>query len=86
MAVPSDRYRPSCRPMPVRPMEPEYDEGEITRKVGTTKAYISFKGRMWPVGQAFFGERVAIRPRGVDGRYGIFFGAHRIGDIDLAMK
>ena len=86
MAVPSDRYRPSCRPMPVRPMEPEYDEGEITRKVGTTKAYISFKGRMWPVGQAFFGERVAIRPRGVDGRYGIFFGAHRIGDIDLATK
>lgn len=86
MAVPSDRYRPSLRPMPARPMEPEYDEGEITRKVGTTKAYISFKGRMWPVGQAFCGERVAIRPRGRDGRYGIFFGAHRIGDIDLAMK
>ena len=86
MAVPAERYRPSPRPMPARLMEPEYDEGDTVRKVGTTKAYIRFKGRMWPVGQAFFGERVAIRPRGPDGRYGIFFGAHRIGEIDLAMK
>lgn len=86
MAVPADRYRPSPRPMPARLMEPDYDEGEITRKVGTTKAYIRFRGRWWPVGQAFFGERVAIRPRGKDGQYGIFFGAHRIGEIDLAMK
>ena len=86
MAVPADRYRPSPRPMPARLMEPEYDDGEITRKVGTTKAYISFQGRSWPVGQAFFGERVAIRPRGEDGHYGIFFGAHQIGEIDLAMK
>jgi len=86
MAVPADRYRPSTRPMPARPMEPEYDAGEITRKVGTTRAYIQFKGRSWPVGQAFFGERVAIRPRGRDGHYGIFFGAHQIGEIDLAMK
>jgi putative transposase len=83
MAVPADRYRPSPRPMPARLMEPEYDAGEIVRKVGTTKAYIQFKGRSWPVGQAFFGERLAIRPRGEDGHYGIFFGAHRIGEIDL---
>ena len=83
MAVPADRYRPSLRPMPARLMEPEYDEGDIVRKVGTTKAYIQFKGRLWPVGQAFFGERVAIRQRGADGHYGIFFGAHRIGAIDL---
>ena len=86
MGVPADRYRPSPRPMPVRLMEPEYDEGDIVRKVGTTKAYVQFKGRAWPVGQAFFGERVAIRPRGGDGHYGIFFGAHRIGAINLAMK
>jgi len=86
MAVPADRYRPSPRPMPARLMEPEYDEGEITRKVGTTKAYIRFKGRSWPVGQAFFGERVAIRPRGGDGQFGIFFGAHQISEIDLAMS
>ena len=84
MAVPADRYRPSPRPMPARPMEPEYGAGEIVRKVGTTKAYISFKGRAWPVGQAFFGERLAIRPDVTDGRYGIYFGSFRIGEIDLA--
>jgi hypothetical protein len=83
MAVPADRYRTSQRPMPARLMEPEYDETDIVRRVGTTKAYFQFKGRSWPVGQAFFGERVAIRPRGADGHHGIFFGAHRIGEIDL---
>jgi putative transposase len=56
MAVPADRYRPSPRPMPARLMEPAYNEGDIVRKVGTTKAYVQFKGRAWPVGQAFFGE------------------------------
>ena len=86
MAVPADRFRPSPRAMPAKLMEPEYDAGEITRKVGTTKAYIRFKGRSWPVGQAFFGETLAIRPRGGDGQYGIFFGAHQIGEIDLAMN
>ena len=40
----------------------EYDEHEIVRIVRTTKAYISFKGRLWKVPQAFCGERVAIRP------------------------
>ena len=34
------------------------------------------------MGQAFFGARVAIRPRGGDGQYGIFFGAHHIASID----
>jgi len=42
--------------MPARLMEPAYNEGDIVRKVGTTKAYVQFKGRAWPVGQAFFGE------------------------------
>jgi hypothetical protein len=69
--------------MPARLMQPGYDAGEIVRKVGTTRPYIQFKGRSWPVGQAFFGEPLAIRPRRADGRYGIFFAAHRIGEIDL---
>jgi hypothetical protein len=69
--------------MPERLADPEYEPGEIVRKVGSTRAYISFKGRQWPVGQAFFGERLAIRPRGVDGHYGVFFGAHQIAAIDL---
>jgi transposase InsO family protein len=82
--VPASRYRPSQRTMPARLPSVEYDTGEIVRTVGTTKAYISFKGRLWKVPQAFCGERLAIRPRATDGQYGVFFGVHQIAEIDLA--
>jgi putative transposase len=82
-AVPSSRYRQSARAMPERLAEPEYDSSDIVRRVSTTKAYVRFRGDLWPVGQAFCGERVAIRPRGPDGHYGVFFGAYRINHIDL---
>jgi transposase InsO family protein len=81
--VPASRYRPSSRAMPDRLPPIEYDAGEIVRLVGISKAYISFKGRLWKVPQAFCGEPLAIRPRAADGRYGIFFGAHEIASIDL---
>jgi transposase InsO family protein len=81
--VPASRYRPSLRTMPDRLPTIEYDAHEIVRRVGTTKAYVSFKGRLWKVPQAFQGERLAIRPLSTDGRYGIYFAAHQIADIDL---
>ena len=81
--VPADRYRPSARSMPSKPPSVEYDEGEIVRTVPATKDYISFKGRLWKVPEAFRGERLAIRPRGKDGQYGVFFASHRIATIDL---
>jgi len=84
--VPASRYRPSSRSMPDRLPEVDYDEGEILRTVPTTKDYVSFKGRPWKVPRAFRGERVAIRPLATDGRYGIFFGAHRIASIDLTTR
>ena len=85
-AVPADRYRPSSRTMPDRLPQVEYDDGEIVRTVGTTKDYVSFKGRLWKVPQAFRGERLAIRPLAADGRYGIFFAAHQIASIDLTNR
>ena len=81
--VPVSRFRPSTRSMPDRLPEVQYDEHEIVRTVPTTKDYISFKGRLWIVPRAFRGERVAIRPLNLDGRYGIFFAAHPIATIDL---
>ena len=81
--VPASRYRHSLRSMPDRLREVAYDETEIVRTVPATKDYVSFKGRLWKVPQAFRGERVAIRPRGPDGHYGIFFAAHQIAAIDL---
>jgi len=81
--VPARRYRPSQRTMPDRLPTVEYDEGELVRSVSTTKAYVSFKGRLWKVPQAFRGERLAIRPLSPDGNFGIFFAAHQIATIDL---
>ena len=84
--VPASRYYPSSRPMPDRLPDVEYDANEIVRTVSTTKAYVSFKGRLWKVPQAFRGERLAIRPLSTDGRYGVFFAAHQIAVIDLTNK
>lgn len=81
--VPADRYRPSSRAMPKSLAQIEYDDGEIVRRVGTTKAYVRFKGRSWKVPQAFCGERLAIRPRKPDGQYAVCFGAHQVASIDL---
>ena len=69
--------------MPDRLPEVEYDSGEIVRTVSSTEAYISFKGRMWKVPQAFAGERLAIRPLNRDGHYGIFFASWQVASIDL---
>jgi transposase InsO family protein len=84
--VPASRYRPSSRTLPSRLPAVEYDTGEILRLAPTTKDYIRFKGRLWKVPQAFRGERLAIRPHGRDGLYGIFFGAHQIASIDLTIN
>lgn len=80
---PSSRYRPSPRRMPTRLPEVEYDDGEIVRTVSSTKAYVSFKGRLWKVPKAFRRERVAIRQLTVDGDYGVFFASRQIATIDL---
>jgi transposase InsO family protein len=82
-ATPASRYRPSPRPFPDKLPAPYYAPGEILRRVGTTKAYVSFRNRLWRVPEAFLGETVAIRPRLPDGRFAICFGAHEIASIDL---
>ena len=69
--------------MPKHISGPEYGSHEVVRSVPTTKDYINFRGKLWKVPEAFRGERVAIRPRGTDGKYGVFFASHRIASIDL---
>ena len=69
--------------MPERLPKIEYDSHETVRIVGTTKDFISFKGRLWKVPQAFRGERLAIRPLATDGQYGVFFASHQVASIDL---
>jgi transposase InsO family protein len=83
MEVPAARFTPSPRAMPVRLPEVEYDCNEIIRTVSSTRHYISFKGQIWKVPQAFAGERLAIRPLDRDGHYGIFFASWQVASIDL---
>jgi len=83
LEVPAQRYRPSERPFPeVLPLW-EYGVGDTVRKVQTDGS-ISFRGREHDVGQAFRGERVAIRPADQDGVFGVYFGVHRVAQLDLA--
>jgi transposase InsO family protein len=83
MDVPAERFRPSTRAMPARLPEVQYGSGEIVRTVSSTRSYISFRGRMWRVPQAFVGERLAIRPFDRDGHYGVFFASWQVASIDL---
>jgi transposase InsO family protein len=83
MAVPADRFRPSTRAMPERVPDVEYDSSETVRTVSSTKPYISFKGRLWKVPQAFARERLAIRPLDRDGNYGVYFASWQVASIDL---
>jgi transposase InsO family protein len=83
LAVPADRYRPSPRPWTERPPQPDYEPGDILRRVSTTKAYVTFKGQAWRVPRAFCGETLAIRPLNRDGSYGVFFAANQVATFDL---
>ena len=82
-ATPAERYRPSKRAYPETLPAPAYAPGEIVRRVGTTKAYVSFHNRLWRVPEAFAGEVLALRPRQPDGRFAICFGAIEIASLDL---
>jgi putative transposase len=66
--------------------QPEAQHPNFQLSTSWQADYPIFKGRLWKVPQAFRGERVAIRPLAIDGRYGIFFGAHQIANIDLTSK
>jgi transposase InsO family protein len=81
--VPASRYRSSARAMPNRLPKVDYATSDIVRTVGTTKAYISFKGRLWQMPKAFRGEPVALRPISKDGRFGVCFATKHIATIDL---
>jgi hypothetical protein len=79
---PRTRYQISRRPYPSQIPDPDYDAGEIIRSV-QSKGHISWKGRHWPVGEAFSGQHVAIRPTGTDGWFRVVFYNEEVARIDL---
>jgi transposase InsO family protein len=82
MGVPASRYTPSTRTYPETLPGVEYADGEVLRRV-RSNGLIKYRDADWCVGQAFSGERVAIRPGPADGRLMVCYGPHPVGEIDL---
>jgi transposase InsO family protein len=82
LAVPARRYQPSPRPFPEVLPPVEYSPQDEVRRV-QAEGWISFHGRPYRLSKAFKGQPVALRPTTEDGHYDIFFGRHRITQINL---
>ena len=80
---PASRYAISSRPYPSVLPPVEYGPEDQVRKV-QAQGVLSFKGRLWPVGKAFRGQPVALRPTAVDGEYQVFYCHQQIGSLSLA--
>jgi len=73
--VPSSFYYPSPRSFPERPLEPEYDLGDIVRKV-QKGGFIHFKGQVYSAPDCLTGQCVALRATQEAGKYELrYFGA-----------
>ncbi len=79
---PVSRYKPSPRSFPEQLPAIEYPSDDIVRKV-QEKGELSYQGREWKVGKAFYGYPVALRPTNQDGLFDVFFCQRRIASINL---
>lgn len=83
MNVPASRYQVSTRVFPEKLPEIEYSPSDEIRKV-QDGGFISYQNQEFRVGRAFKGQRVAIRPTPVDGKFEVFFCHQKIAEIDLS--
>lgn len=82
LEVPVTRYRPSPRDFPETLPGIVYDSGQTLRRV-SDDGRICFRNRLFRVGKAFKGKRVALRPASQDACFDICFGNHRIASISV---
>ena len=85
LATPATRFTPSPRTMPETPPMPEYDDGELLRKINKD-GYFRFKGQNRKISQAFAGYHIALRPTAKDGQWNLCFASHRIGILDITAE
>ena len=81
LAPPVSRYRQSPRSFPETLPVWDYGPGDQVRKVQAL-GWISFRGREFRLSKAFRGELVALRPTLQEGVWAVFFGPHRLAQID----
>jgi transposase InsO family protein len=82
MAAPASRYRQSSSHFPKTLPPLEYGPDDRVRKV-VEGGYIFYRNREYRIGKAFKGELLALRPTLADGIMDVFFGDHKIAQIDL---
>jgi transposase InsO family protein len=74
-------YQVSPRPYPEQPPPLPYAPGEAVRRV-QRQGYIKYAGRVHPLGLAFAGQQVVVRPTATDGVWAVFFYHHQIRTLD----
>lgn len=81
LEVPASRYRASvhCYPEVLPPIE--YHAADVIRSV-RPNGQVSFEGSNHFVGQAFAGQKVALRPTAHDGVWNVFFCHERIATVN----
>ena len=79
---PASRYTFNLRPFPPVLPRLEYAADDEVRTVDVS-GRISFRGRVYRVGKAFRGQRVALRPTATDGTWKVFFAVQPITTSDL---
>ncbi|HUN93057.1 MAG TPA: IS481 family transposase [Burkholderiaceae bacterium] len=82
LQVPQQRYRPSARSYPEQLPPLEYGPGDEVRKV-QDGGQLCFRGSNYWVPKALRGQPVALRATGCHGTFEVYFGRHRITEIDL---
>jgi transposase InsO family protein len=82
MGTPAERYCASPRPFPETLAAIEYGSDDVVRKVDVN-GDISFEARRVPIGKAFRGQPVALRPTTEDGVFTVHYCAHQIALLDL---
>jgi len=82
MQPPIARYRPSPRSFPELLPPLEYADGDTLVRVDPN-GQIRFQHRAIDVTRALKGERVGVRPLTADGRFGVYYGAVKLREIDL---
>ena len=86
LEVPATRYRLSIRTLPHQIKAPEYDDGDLVRKVDM-KGMIRFKGDIYVVGRAFYNKAVALRPDPLkEAIYKVYYRHQLIKIIDFKHK
>jgi transposase InsO family protein len=82
LQTPLSRYQPSQRSYPETLPPVEYDHQVEVCRVNVA-GRISYQNRQWPVGRAFHGEWVGVRPGAYDGQFKIIFMNRVIRELNL---